>query len=334
MSGVQGLLGDINGRLFNLRAGGGEEVTGSIGQSLDEGVIEGEGDGPGDGPVAKKVLRSRQWEVFTTVNYANVQLNSIGTQAGVESYTWAPGVGIERHVSRHVAVGLAMSLLESHQTYTGGLGTLDIEGVAASAYTSYVSRSFWVDVLYSLGRFELNSERNAAGFPVATGATDVWTNAVQINGGWNFRFQDNTLVTGPFAGVDYLNVAVDGYNETGGGIGALAYGSRSMDSLVTRIGWSVSKRFETDMGSITTQLRVSYERQNISNNNGTSVNLINQPFSTTSNSRSPGQDYLVAGAGVSFQLSPTLSMQLNYQGQFFRQNLQAHYVGIRFSYAF
>ena len=334
MSSVQGLLSDVGGRLSNFHSGGGEESVGGIGQLLDEGVIEGEGDGSEEGPVVKKVLPSRKWEVFTTVNTANARLSTIGTQPGVKSTTWAPGFGIERHVSNHVAVGLAMSLLESHQTYTSGLGTLEVEGVAASAYASYVSSSYWVDVLYSFGRFDLDSERNATGFPVAIGSTTAWTHAVQLNGGWKFRFQDNTLITGPFVGVDYLNVGVDGYSETGGGIGALAYGSRSMDSLVTRIGWSVSKRFETDIGSISAQLRLSYERQNISNNNGTSVNLINQPFAATSNSRSPGQDYLVAGAGLHFQLSPTLSMQLNYQGQFFRQNLQAHFVGIRFSYAF
>lgn len=331
---MQGLMGDIGGRLFNLRAGLGDEGVGTIGGAIDDGVIEGEGDGPEDGPVAKKVLRSRQWEAFTTVNYANIQLSPIGTQAGVRSYTWAPGFGAERHLSRHVAVGFAMSLLESHQTYTSGLGTLDMEGVAASAYASYVTRSFWVDVLYSFGRLSLDSERNATGFPVAIGSTTAWTNAVQLNTGWNFRFQNDTLVTGPSAGVDYLNVAVDGYTESGGGLGALAYGNRSTDSLVTRIGWSVSKRFETDIGSITAQLRLGYERQNISKNNGTSVNLINQPFSVTNTSQSPGQDYLVAGTSLNFQLSPTLSLQLNYQGQFFRQNLQAHFGGVRLSFIF
>ena len=64
------------------------------------------------------------------------------------------------------------------------------------------------------------------------------------------------------------------------------------------------------------------------------MNLINQPFSTTSTSQSPGQDYLVAGTSLNFQLSPTLSLQLNYQGQFFRQNLQAHFGGVRLNFIF
>ena len=333
MSAMNSVLGDINGRLFSLRAGGGEEGNGSLTASLDEGVIVGQGDGPDDA-MARRVSRSRTWEVYTTVGYANVSLSSIKSQAGVNSQTWAPGVGIERHLNRNLAVGFATTLLNTHQSYTNGLGSLDIEGVSLAGYVSYVRSSLWLDLLYSFGRFDLDSERNAPGFPTARGNTTATTNAVQINGGWNFRAPAWKLVHGPFIGLDYLHVAVDGYSEEGGGLGALAYADRNVDSLISRVGWAVSREFVTDFAAITPQFRLSYERQNISNNNGTSVNLINQPFSANTNSEAPGQDYLVAGAGVNFQFTPDFSMLLTYQGQFFRQDMQAHYGTVRFSYKF
>ncbi|OYW27995.1 MAG: hypothetical protein B7Z47_06185, partial [Chthoniobacter sp. 12-60-6] len=337
MSALQGIIGDLNGRLFNLRAGWGEEPQGSISDSLNggvnEGVIDGQGDGP-EIPIAKKVLRSRQWEVFTTVNYANISLGSIRAQPGVDSQTWAPGVGIERHFTRNLTIGFAANLLETHQSYTSGLGSLDMQGVTLSTYASYVQSAFWVDLLYSFGRFDLDSQRNSAGFPVANGDTAAYTNAVQLNGGLSFRVPAWKLVHGPLFGVDWLHVNVDGYSETGGGIGALSYASRSVDSLITRIGWSVSRDFDTDFARITPQVRLTYERQNITNNNGTSVNLINQPFTATTNSEAPGQSYMVAGAGVNFQFTQDLSMLVTYQGQFLRQDMQAHYGGVRFSYKF
>ena len=82
--------------------------------------------------------------------------------------------------------------------------------------------------------------------------SELNTNSVQYNTGWNFRFQNHTLVTGPFVGVDYLYGSVRGYNETGGGMAAL-----------------------------------SYERQNLQNN-GTSVSLINAPFTAAGGNQSPG----------------------------------------------
>lgn len=337
ISGVQGILGDINGRLFNLRAGWGEEpqssISDSLGGGVDQGVTLGEGDGPED-PIAKKIPRTRQWEVFTTVNYANISLSTIGTQAGVESQTWAPGVGIERHFTRHLTIGFAANLLETHQTYANGLGSMDMQGIALSAYASYVRRPFWADVLYSWGAFDLDTDRNATGFPVANGETNAYTNAVQLNGGWSFRVPSWKLVHGPLAGVDWLHVNVDGYSETGGGLGALSYASRSVDSLITRVGWSVSKEFDATFAKITAQMRLTYERQNIDRNNGTSVNLINQPFSATSTSQSPGQDYMVAGAGLNFEFSDAFSMLVTYQGQFLRQDMQAHYGTVRFTYKF
>jgi len=327
---IQGILGDINGRLFNLRAGSGEE---GMGGAMNGDVVEGEGDGPEDS-MARSVPRSRQWEVFTTVNYANMNLNSIGTQAGVDSHTWAPGVGIERHFTRNLTLGFATNLLETQQDYTNALGSLDMEGVALSAYASYVRSSFWLDMLYSFGHFDLDSTRNASGFPTATGETTAMTNALQLNGGWSFRVPAWKLVHGPIAGVDWLHLNVDGYNETGGGLGALAYANRNVDSLLTRIGWSVTREIVTDFAIITPQLRVSYERQNISNNDGTSVNLINQPFMATTNNQSPGQDYMVAGAGVNFQFTPVCSLLLTYQGQFLRQDMSAHFGALRLSYKF
>lgn len=354
VSTISNALGDLNGRLYNLRAGGltggsggngpnndsasnddGQGIGGSLYATIDEGVVFGYGDGPEDHKVAKKVLRSYQWEVYTTVSYGNVNLSTIGTQAGVKSQTWSPSVGIERYVTEHLAVGFAVSFMNTHQKYAGGVGDLDMQGLSVSAYASYVRPSFWIDTLYSFGMLDLESTRNPGfAFPVANGETSAFTNAVQLNGGWNFRFQDNTLVTGPFAGLDYMHATVDSYSETGGGLAALAYGQRSFDSLISRIGWSVSKKYTANFATITPQLRLSYERQNMSNNNATSASLINLPFTATTQSQSPGQDYVVLGGGVNFDFTARVNLLLTYQTQLFRENMTAHFASIRLGYKF
>lgn len=327
LSGIQGMLGDINGHLFSLRAGGGQEG------GIDEGVTTGEGDGPEDA-IARTVQRSELWQVYTTVNYSNISLSSIREQAGVNSQTWAPGVGVERRFAPGLTAGFAANLLETHQSYTSGLGSLDVEGVALSTYASYVSRSYWLDLLYSWGRYDLDSARNGTGFPQAQGETTAFSNALQLNAGWTFRVPAWNLVHGPLAGVDWMHLNVDGYSETGGGAGALAYADRNVDSLITRVGWTVSRPFETKFARITPQFRLTYERQNITSSTGTTVNLINLPFTATASNEHPAQNYVVAGAGVSFAFTQGFSVMLTYQGQFFRDNLQAHSGMVRFNYSF
>ncbi len=327
MSGIQGMLGDINGHLFTLRAGGGQEG------GEDEGLVMGEGDGPEDA-IARTIPRSQLWQIYTTVNYSNVSLSSIREQAGVNSQTWAPGVGVERRFAPGFTAGFAANLLETHQSYTNGLGSLDVQGVALSTYVSYVRPSYWLDLLYSWGRYDLDSARNGGGFPQAQGETTAFSNALQLNAGWTFRVPAWKLVHGPLAGVDWLHLNVDGYSETGGGAGALAYADRNVDSLISRVGWTVSRHFDTEFARITPQFRLTYERQNITSNTGTTVNLINLPFSATASNERPAQNYVVAGAGVGFEFTQNFSMMLTYQGQFFRDNLQAHAGMVRFNYSF
>ncbi len=335
LASTQSVLTDVNGRLFFLRAGQGDL---SEDNEYNGGVVEGQGDGPGKNPapspVAQRRTRTNQWEVFSSVNYNNAKLGALGNQAGVQSDSWSPGVGAELHVTPNVAIGFALNWLDSKQTFANGVGNMDMNGYALSAYTSYVKKAFWADLLYSFGSYDLETNRNTIGFGNARGDTDAYTHSVQFNSGWNFRFQNNSLVTGPFIGLDYTHVSIDGFGESSGGLAALAYNKRTTESLISRIGWSVSKYVKTDFAVITAQARLSYERQNLNNNNGTTVGLINQPFVVSGGGQSYGQDYMVAGAGLNFQFTPALGLLLNYQGQFFRQSVEAHYVGLRLSYKF
>ncbi|WP_395740317.1 autotransporter domain-containing protein [Prosthecobacter sp.] len=333
LAGAESVLTDVNGRLFFLRAGQGDLADQD---EYDQGVVSGQGDkNPAPPPAAQRRPSPGNWEVFATANYNNARLGALGgLQAGVQSDSWTQGIGAEVHLTSSLALGFAANWLESRQTFTGNVGSMDMNGYALSAYTSYVKKAFWANLLYSFGNYDIDTTRNPIGFASAQGDTNAYTNSIQFNSGWNFRFQNNSLVTGPFIGLDYTHVSVDAYSETGGGLAALAYGKRTAESLISRIGWSVSKYVPTDFGVITAQARLSYERQNLSNNNGTTVGLINQPFVVGNGAQSYGRDYMVAGAGLNFQFTPAFGMLLNYQGQFFRQNVQAHYVGLRFSYKF
>ncbi|MBK8035820.1 MAG: autotransporter outer membrane beta-barrel domain-containing protein [Verrucomicrobiaceae bacterium] len=338
MAAAQGMLSDVNGRLFFLRAGYGERgYDGSLQASMDFGVEYGEGDSGKSSKSVTPVVASDspEWQTFINANYTDVKISAIGAQqAGFESDTWTAGFGLERAIGNNFTLGFAANWLESRQHYTNNVGKLEMSGISLSAYGSYVRKSFWADLLYSFGSFDIDTARDPIGFPIAQGKTDAQTHALQFNTGWNLRFQDNTLVTGPFAGVDYMHATVDGYSETSGGLAALRYNSRNYDSLITRVGWSVSKKVNTDFAKITAQLRLAYERQNMDYNDATSVSLINQPFTSTSNQQNIGQDYMSAGAGVNFQFTPNLGLLLNYQGQFFRDSVQAHYFGLRMGYSF
>jgi uncharacterized protein YhjY with autotransporter beta-barrel domain/ubiquitin len=354
------VLNDINGHLFELRAGGhtpGGEDAGSL-------FVPGEGDGEfSKSPqVTQKVPRSQKWEVFGNADYGGANLGSIGSQAGLDSDTWASSVGIDRHFGNSWTLGFAFSYLQSDQTFKGNLGGLRLDGPALSSYLSYADGHFWSDLLYSWGSYSLDTARNpGAGYSVARGSSGTTSNAVQFNTGWNFKAQQGTLATGPFAGIDWIHGGLGAFDEGGGGNAALHYDAQSYDSLMSRVGWQISKRIETGGISITPQFRLGWERENIDDNGGIGVQLLNSPyyllrgvqqgndrstfrptsptrenktFRASAEMQAPGQNSLSIGGGVHFQFRHGLNLLLDYQGQVLRSDLMQHFFAARLRWSF
>jgi len=144
LASAQSVLTDVNGRLFFLRAGQGDLSDDS---EYDQRVVNGQGDGPGKNPAPSPMVQRRpepgQWQVFGTANYNNARLGALGgQQAGIQSDSWTQGIGAEVHVTPNVAIGFALNWLESRQTFANNVGSMDMNGYALSAYTSYVQKAF------------------------------------------------------------------------------------------------------------------------------------------------------------------------------------------------
>ncbi|MEQ1842059.1 MAG: autotransporter outer membrane beta-barrel domain-containing protein, partial [Verrucomicrobiales bacterium] len=329
LAGGRTVLNDLNNRLFNLRAGRDRPTAGSgLVSTLDGAPVAGS-ENP-ESPIAARGSGAGLWEAFTMVNFGDFELK--GTGGNVD--TWAPGIGVERELAPGLNLGFAASFLSSRQGYLSGLGGFDFEGPVLSAYLSRVTGDFWNDFLYSYGTYDLDSVREGLGNPAAFGSTDAESHAAQYNLGWYFPTRDESLVTGPFAGIDYFHGEINGYTETGGGIAGLIFTGQTVESLITRLGWSISKTMEMDQATVTAQARLSYERQNL-NNGEAGVSAINAPSLDAAGINRPfGQDYVVAGLGVKFDFDCKVSLLLSYQGQFFRNNVQDHLGGVTFSVPF
>lgn len=360
LSASRTVLNDINGHLFELRAGGHTPGGGDAGSLFVPG--EGDGDFAKVPQVIQKMPRSLQWDAFANVDYGGANLGSIGSQAGLDSDTWASSVGIDRHFGDSWTLGFAFSYLQSDQNFKNNLGGLKLDGPALSSYVSYADGHFWSDLLYSWGSYSLDTARNpGAGYSVARGSSGTTSNAVQFNTGWNFKAQQGTLTTGPFAGIDWIRGRMGAFDESGGGNAGLHYDAQSYDSLVSRVGWQVSKRIETSGITITPQFRLGWEHENFDDNGGVGVQLLNSPyyllrgiqqgndrstFRATSLTREnktfrasgdmqvPGQDYLSIGGGVHFQFRHGLSLLLDYQGQVLRSDLMQHFFAVRLGWGF
>ena len=225
-----------------------------------------------------------------------------------------------------LTLGLGVTWLENRTELSGGLGTLDIEGFALSAYASYVRAPFYADLLSRFGDYEDTVHRNTLFGATARATPQAYHHTVEFHTGANFHL--GPVVTGPMLAVSNTHGTLDGYTETGAGSQNTSVGEQNYDSLRTEVGWQASQRMPVKSGAVTWQLRAAWERENQNGANSVSVGLVDSPLfavaadgtlqrtgslALSGNTTRAGDDYLALGGGLLFEIGSRTKVLLDYE---------------------
>lgn len=333
---------DINERLFRLRAGIGAHPVSKMNSPLLS-----------DANVPEEILfvkpQEEQWRWWAHSDFGRQRIDNVGGEAGSAGDTHSGSVGVEYSGAKTWAAGLAWTYLESDYNFGGNIGGLDLNGHQLHAYLSWLpTQNSYLSFLYTLSDLQNELHRNTGLGTMTQGGADGLAHSASLDGGYNLRLGEGTrpVVTGPFFGLDYTEGQIDGFSETGPTRGALDVFGQEYESLISKIGWQVSRTSEMGKVIITPQLRAAWEREHEGPDNAVTAQLQQSPFfsgpgngvlnptgglASTLNQARPGRDYLSAGGGVRLDLSDAWSVSLDYEGHFFRKNANAHYGGIRVS---
>ncbi len=152
--------------------------------------------------------------------------------------SWGLLFGADAKLGEHFIIG-------AYGDYTHTWADLDNQGSNAEIntygggiYAGYHGSPPYVNAVFSYARNDYDSRRtiNFVGLPdpVAHGSTSGDQYGGDISGGYDFTVCDKFTI-GPFAGLQYLHLNVDDFNETGAGLTDLAIG-QDLDSLRSRLG--------------------------------------------------------------------------------------------------
>ena len=125
------------------------------------------------------------------------------------------------------------------------------------------------------------------------------------------------LSVGPLAGLEYVHLDVDGFNEFGAGAADLAVGDQDMDSLRSRLGvrMEYSKQLCKEV-VFATEARAEWQHEFLNDSRGISGNFIGDglaPFSVATTA--PQRDAAVAGVGVDFTVHDRMTIFFDYDVQ-------------------
>ncbi len=344
---------DVNGRLFALRAGlslTGDAAgsAGPTGHDLMHRGSDGKTVATGKSSKTPTPVEEpfRHLVLFGSGDFGRFDQDSTGAAAGFDSDVWVGTVGAEYRFNRHIAVGLAGSYINSDTDLGRNIGGVRTEGMAISVYGSAVWRDFYFDVLYSYGALDEEITRHTLVGSTATGDAENRSHTVDFNTGYTLHL--GKLRTGPIAGVQWIHGDLDGYSERGGGSAALNLPGQNYDSLISQVGWQLSTTVPVKFGTVTPQVRATWDHEYLNSADTVSAQLQQSPFASvtngvvslgnrfgaSANTAAPGSDYLNLGAGVAAQFGERIAATLQYETHLFQDDATAHFGSLTISVAF
>ncbi|MGB9650042.1 MAG: autotransporter outer membrane beta-barrel domain-containing protein [Stellaceae bacterium] len=236
--------------------------------------------------------------------------------------------GAEYHFTPQLAAGLAFGYSQSNTNFDTSAGSAPGQFLSGNLfqgniYATYsVTDAFYLNGIGLVGGGNNNSQRQIVlpntvmGLPgdrIATGSFGSQIQGVMVAGGYPLPF--GPLVVTPIARFLYQHTGVDAMTENGALGADLAFGSSSVNSVLTFLGADAQYTMSTPFGPLYPIGRFHWAHQYSPGNTAVSVGYSNDP-TVLSNFILPGtptsRNYFDLGVGLGLQLSGNSSAFINY----------------------
>ena len=334
------MVQEIDQRMNNLRDGSESIDTSGIGGATVAGFTK------DDGKTSKEIQPAapapNRWGFFATGNGLFFRGNShdIDLQGGKADIAGTMA-GVDAKVGDHGVIGALFAYDNADVTLGGDGSKATIESYSGGLYGAWHDGGFYTNGMAAYTRNNYKSERNIL-FPGAAATANGSTNGnqatVNLDGGYDWHVTDR-LTLGPLAGVQYVHLDVDGFNESGFSASDLAVGSQDMDSLQSRLGGRVDYHLLTQpTASFAAELHAAWQHEFLNDSRGIGAAFSNTgpvplaPFSVQT--AAPLRDAAVVGAGLNFTFHNRLTLFADYelqiwQASYFEQTING---GCRISF--
>ncbi len=322
LSAMRDVTRDVNARLFRQR---------TRSHSADREELR--------GPASR-------FEFFAQGDYGSTDRDTHFPASGFESDVFAGTAGLEFHLTPELTLGAAISYVESDNALGLGIGDVKLNGEAFTTYIAFAEKGFYADALYSFGVFEHDIRRDTLFGKIARAEPSSYTHTFELNAGFNM--DAGKFITGPFSTLTYVTGDLDSYVENGGGTANVHVAGQNFDSLVSRVGWQVSRLLDFGKVKVTPQVRVSWMHEFLDGAETVSLGLEQSPFSigsgnrftrigrfdASSNTRRPGTDALELGVAFGIQVCEHFSVIVDYEARLWQADSFAHSVSLTGSLKF
>lgn len=296
----------VDQRLDNLRTG--SESFGQLAPVGAKASVDMSKDGKSV-QVGPEAAASR-WSSFLSLGYTFAKIG--GTDGGFlsqpSSKLSAESVllGADTKLTDNLTAGLFLTYAHTDADLDTDGSNANTDTYGVGTYAGYNQGPFYVNGLFSYARNIYETDRHYyTSSPVVHGRTAGNQYLVNLDGGYDLTLTDG-LTVGPFAGLQYVHLGVDGYTESGSG--AQQINEQSLDSLRSRIGVRAQYRRDLSQSWVgAADVRAGWQHEFADNARSVSFDSsYSMPVPV------PMRDMLVAGVGVNATYCQKLTVFANY----------------------
>jgi outer membrane lipase/esterase len=280
-----------------------------------------------------------RWQLFASVQGASVDIDEGDATPAADSDSTDLSIGVSRGIGNGWVIGAALGS-QSGEADVDDIGSeYATDGLVGSLFASYRREDWFMDLALSAGNSDVEDIERV--FDVGTtqrrvehGETEADLLGLMADVGVDMTGKDSTLRFGPFLGLEYVSVEVDGYAEDGASSSAMAFADYERESLLGRAGMFLS--YPVKFGSATLDLHADAAYYEEFEDDTDDVVAVSKNLSSGPWFRMPGytvdDNGLRASLGVDAAWASGLRVGLGYL--YDDNDAEAGYLRLNASYAF
>jgi outer membrane autotransporter protein len=263
----------------------------------------------------KEMAPENLWNTFID---GGVDLGDLSHNADESHSSYTTGrirVGTDYRVCTDFRVGALFGYNHTEADLDNEGSQAHIDSYTPGIYATYADKDgFYANGLFTYTRNQYTTDRNIM-FPgvnrIATGTPGGNQFGGDLDGG--HEFHSGNWIFGPSAGLTYVNLGIDSFNETGAGAANLAINNQSTDSLRSRLGGTV--RYHAKVGSVVLAPHMSafWQHEFLDGTSNITSQFEGLPAGTFSVQTVKGDsDNALLGAGLDAELNDTVTLFIDY----------------------
>ena len=267
--------------------------------------------------------------IQTRFNFADLDANPY--ERGFSAQTRNVTAGADYRFSDQFVAGLAFNYTNASTNYVQSSGGMNTDTYLGALYGSYYfPKDFYVDwvVNYGGNNYAFSRQFSYAGFTGQTNSSPTGNQySFAVSSGKEFNWEE--WMFNPYLRMEYLDMHIDSYQESGGGGFAMTTGGQTNHSFVSDLGMQISHALSLPWGVVTPALRVEWEHQYLNDNRAIGMRISDASAGLGNfviQTGDPTRDYVNLGGSLSAALPNGGGLFVRYETRLGQTYISEHIV--------